>query len=109
MCTIHQNVKLLIQSIKHLELSDTCTFIQSYQECILLPSCYLGSCKNCPGFAGLEELFQTMLDENMIDNITFKQWVSVDRSTLDTVSKSADEFIEFFCEKLKQLLPHSPP
>ncbi len=50
-----------------------------------------------------------MLDENMIDNITFKQWVSVDRSTLDTVSKSADEFIEFFCEKLKQLLPHSPP
>ena len=43
----------------------------------------------------------------MIDNLTFKQWVTVDRSTLDTVSKPADEFVEFFCEKLQKLIPHS--
>ena len=43
----------------------------------------------------------------MIDNLTFKQWVTVDQSTLDPVSKLADEFVEFFCEKLQQLIPHS--
>ena len=48
-----------------------------------------------------------MLDDNVIDYVTFKQWVSVDRSTLDTFSKPADEFVEFFCDKLKLLIPHS--
>lgn len=31
----------------------------------------------------------------------------MDRSTLETVSKPADEFVEMFCEKLEILLPHS--
>ena len=48
-----------------------------------------------------------MLDDNMIDNISFKQWVSVDRSTLDTFRKLADEFVEFFFDKLQLLIPHS--
>ena len=48
-----------------------------------------------------------IMDDNMIDNVIFKQGVSVDRSTLETVSKPADEFVELFCEKLELLLPHS--
>ena len=47
------------------------------------------------------------MDDNMIHNVVFKQWVSVDRSTLETVSRSADDFVESFCEKLELLLPHS--
>ena len=43
----------------------------------------------------------------MIDTVVFKQWASVDRSTLETVTKSADEFVEPFCKKLELLLPHS--
>lgn len=48
-----------------------------------------------------------MLDKNLIDDITFKQWVSLDRSTLDMFSKPADEFVEFFCDKLQHLILHS--
>jgi hypothetical protein len=44
----------------------------------------------------------------VIDCIVYKQWTSVDRSTLETVSQTADElFVESFCSKLEALLTHS--
>ena len=39
--------------------------------------------------------------------VVYKQWVSVDQCTLETVSKSADDFVDAFCEKLQVLLPRS--
>ena len=33
-----------------------------------------------------------------------KQWVSVDLCILETFSKSADDFVDTFCEKLRVLL-----
>ena len=39
------------------------------------------------------------MDDNIVDSIVFKQWVSVDRSTLKTVTKPADQFVESFREK----------
>ena len=99
-CTIHQNMNLMMQSIKLGELTTSNgTSLQTYQHCIAqaicnppLPICYLGTCNYCPGFASLEEVLRSVLGDNLIDYITFKQWVSVDRSTLDTFSKPADEF-----------------
>ena len=108
-CTIHQNVKLMIQSAKQCGLSNEESFT-TYHDCIakvILPSCYLRTCKVCPGFDLLKDSLHTAVDNNMIDIIMYKQWVSVDRSTLDTFSKSADEFVECFCERLEQLIPHS--
>ena len=32
-----------------------------------------------------------IMDGNMIDNVVLKQWISVDRSTLETISQPADE------------------
>ena len=114
-CTIHQNVKLLFESIKLFDLKtsdDLC--ILSYQHCIAqsicnppTPSCYFGKCSQCPGHSSVEVLLQKLLDDNMIDNVTFKQWVSVDRSTLETFTKTSDDFIEYFCDKLLALIPHS--
>ena len=109
--TAHQNMKLMMQSVKLGELTTSDgKSLQTYQHCISqaicnppLPSCYLGKCNSCP----LEEVLRSVLDDNLIDYVMFKQWVSVDRSTLDTFSKPADEFIEFFCDKLKLLIPHS--
>jgi len=43
----------------------------------------------------------------MIDYVQYKQWVSTDRSTLETITKTTDEFVESFCEQLKLLLTHS--
>ena len=114
-CTIHQNVKLMFQSARLGELatSDGLT-LGTYQHCLAqvicnpaMPSCFLGECKLCPGFGNLQQLLHRLLDDNMIDNVTIKQWVSVDRSTLVALSKPADEFVEYMCEKLQLLLPHS--
>lgn len=106
-CTIHQNVKLMITGANMPELT-------SYQHCLAqiicnppLPECYLGSCSCCPGIAKLTDYLMKIMDENLIDNIIYKQWVSVDRCTLETISMSADDFIDTFCDKIQLLLPHS--
>ena len=36
----------------------------------------------------------------MIETVQYKQWISTDRSTLETITKSADDFVESFCEQL---------
>ena len=88
-CTIHQNVKLMIHGVKLIELttSDGVSY-PTYEDCIAnaicnppQPKCYLRTCTECPGLDGLKEFLHTALDENMIDTITYKQWVSVDRCT----------------------------
>ena len=38
-----------------------------------------------------------------MDQIVYKQWVSTDRSTLETRCASAEEFVDTFCEKLELL------
>ena len=43
----------------------------------------------------------------MIDSVQYKQWISTDRSTLVTLSKPAEKFVELFCDQLKTLLTHS--
>ena len=43
----------------------------------------------------------------MIETVQYKQWISTDRSTLETITRSADEFVESFCEQLNILLTHS--
>ena len=47
------------------------------------------------------------MDDSLIDTIVYKQWVSVDRSTLETISQSADNFVDSLCGKLEVLVPHS--
>ena len=95
-----------------LEHSDG-TSIESYQHCIAhamcnppMPGCYFGDCDQCPGDSSVQILLHGILDDNMIDAVTFKQWVSVDRSTLESFTKT-DEFVEYLCNKLADLIPHS--
>ena len=88
--------------------------LKTYHHCLAklicnppLPECYLGACSACPSTEEFKEHLITALDESMIDSVTYKQWTTVDRSTLKTVSEPSDEFVESFCDKLDTLLPHS--
>jgi len=40
--------------------------------------CHLRECDSCPGVEEIKEYLITLFDHNMIENITFKQWTSVD-------------------------------
>ena len=52
----------------------------------------------------LKDRLTKEFDDNLIDHITYKQWIAVDRSTLETISKPSDEFVETICEKVEILL-----
>jgi len=67
----------------------------------------MGSSQYCPGTNNLKGRLLAALDENMIDAVVYKQWVSVNISTLETVCSISEDFNETFCEKLQALLSHS--
>ena len=102
-CTIHQNVKLMVLAVELRELPTYHHYIAKILCNPLLPGCYLGDCSVCDGVAIHKDHLTTCLDENLVDQVTFKQWVSVDRSTLTV---PVDEFVEILCDKLELLRPH---
>lgn len=46
------------------------------------------------------------LEEEMIENITYKQWITVDRCTFETISKPVEDFVQEFCNQLMHLKRH---
>lgn len=61
--------------------------------------CCLGKCPQYPGVVSLKNKLADLLEMHGIEEITFKQWISVYRDFLET--------LESLCEKLLVLLPHS--
>ena len=114
-CTIHQNVKLMMLGGKVARLTaDDDVPLLTYEYCLARmicnppqPSCYFSACCSCPGTSGLKDHIKNLMDDNLTDSVEYKQWVSVDRSTLETLTSSADDFVDSLCEKLEVLLPHS--
>ena len=110
-CTIHQNVKLMMLGAKLSDLSkDSEVSLETYKNCLAqiicnppLPRCYLGTCKYCPGNSTLKDNILAVMEENMINEVVYKQ---VDMSTLETVCCPSDDFVDLFCEKLDMLLSH---
>ena len=104
-CTYHQNVKLMIhaaeldKSHKHIIAQAVCNPPQ--------PKCYLDKCTACPGTETLREFMMIHFEKKAIDNVIYQQWVSVDRTTLETANLPFEDFIEVFVEKVKVLIPHS--
>lgn len=74
----------------------------------------MNECKNFPGIDGnkvddisLKSHLFTSFDEELIENISYKQWLNSGAGLrLDTVTRSATEFIDDFCEQLLFLNRH---
>ena len=103
-CTIHQNVKLLL---------DAAHFEESYRDLIKIlicgderRDCLLLKCDQCPKQDYLTTLLLSKFEDEH-DTITFKEWVSVDRTQLITRQLPVHEFIDLIVEKLVKLTPHS--
>ena len=67
----------------------------------------MGECDACPEIEMLKEELLTHLDEIDAEQIIYKQWVSTDRSTLETFCLPVEEFVDTFCMKLELLRHHS--
>ena len=88
--------------------------LKHYNHCIALvicnppqPACYLRICQYYPGISKLKNYLNELMDDNYIDSIQYKQWVSVDRSKLETITKPVLDYVDSFCDQIKLLIPHS--
>lgn len=113
-CSIHQNVKLMIEGASLARITSNNLKISSYNDClsriICNPptyDCYLQRCKMCPGCEPIIEELKQIFNNNMIDTITYRQWVTTDRCALETLQSSSEEFFDKLSEKLLRLLTHS--
>ncbi|KAL7634424.1 UNVERIFIED_CONTAM: hypothetical protein RMT77_014801 [Armadillidium vulgare] len=62
-----------------------------------LYDCHFGKCSNCKNqISELEAYLFDIFNNNVIDDVLYKQQLMTDRTTLETVSKATDEFIDTF-------------
>ena len=67
----------------------------------------MGQCKECPGQNGLVD-FLNQCDELIeVEEVTYKQWVSTDRTQLVTITESKEDFIENLSTQVFKLTRHS--
>lgn len=104
-CTIHQNVKLMLAS------SPIC---ENYKELLKITvcdieskDCMLHHCEACPGEKALKDYLDKVFEEcDLDDEIEFKQWVHTDRDTLETKQKPIEDFAEELVSKISVLSAH---
>ncbi|XP_044583003.1 uncharacterized protein LOC123264021 isoform X1 [Cotesia glomerata] len=114
-CTIHQNFKLMMLGANvHSLTRNTEKSLKHYNDCLDMiicetptEKCYLGGCNKCPGVDELSNILLTCFENQEIENVTYKRWVSKPRCSLETFIQPTEEFIENLCSELKVLLPHS--
>ena len=93
-----------------------------------LPACYLGTCalcgniesiadicshcdqdEECPSCTKVTHLKKVLvagLEEQCVDSVSYKAWVSVDHTTLVTITQTADIFVDSLVEYLLKLRKH---
>ena len=66
----------------------------SYQDCLATVMCPPAlpdwECQKCDSLENFKDELLALISESMIDEIQYKQWVSTDRSTLESLSKPTD-------------------
>eukprot|EP00795_Rhopilema_esculentum_P014981 gene14982-6136_t len=56
------------------------------------PNCLLGSSSTCGKMQELREELAEAFENEDVDEITYRSWVTVDRTNLETITKPTDEF-----------------
>ena len=70
--------------------------------------CMVHRCPSCPGAESLKTFLKEQLtDEQSYADITFTQWETTDRATIETFSMPVFEFIDFLVERIDKLTSHS--
>ena len=106
-CSHHQNMKLMLDAIdladKYHELIERIVCDRNSKECMV------HRCESCTGVNGAKLYLEQFLREKFEfhEDITFKQWVTTDRSSLISQTLPVDEFITLISEKLDAITSHS--
>ena len=69
--------------------------------------CMVHQCKNCPERENLTTILKQRQQFSEESDIVFKQWETTDRTKLNTLTLSTDEFLELVDNKIQSLTAHS--
>ena len=69
-------------------------------------SCWLGKCTECEDSAKLSGSLTDKFKQLDVEQITYKQWESIDRTDLVTHTDTVDDFVEKLMDKLQTLKQH---
>ena len=105
-CTIHQNVKLMLAALN--TRTEYPELIEKLVCDVNSRNCMLHRCEACPGKPALKQYLEQLTenDYDPEDDITFNQWVHVDRSNLVTQQLTVEEFIDELVKKVDALTTH---
>lgn len=114
-CTLHQNPKLMLEACRgKFSKTDSAELFSNYHSLLnkiicVDPSkkCYFNECPKCPGVETLKAQLKSLFDSFCVEQVVYKQWISTDRSSLETIVKNCEEFIDELLEALNNLLRHS--
>lgn len=115
-CALHQNIKLMIHGahLQNLVLEGDEKPLTSYHGFLAkimcnppAPDCYMNECDECPGIESLKGSLFTSFETALIDEVTYKKWITVDRCSMETVIKNTEDFVEEFTETLLKLKTHT--
>ncbi|GBM01951.1 hypothetical protein AVEN_269560-1 [Araneus ventricosus] len=99
----HQNIKLMLHALHiHDYISLLIKLVCSTES----EKCMVHRCDNCPSVEILKEELMLSNDLEMINEISYKQWVKTDGAELKTIIISVDEFVENLVAKLSTLCTH---
>ncbi|KAG1656070.1 ARL14 effector protein [Nymphon striatum] len=108
-CTIHQNVKLLLAAIPKFD-SDYKELLKLMMCDPLSRSCNLHLCDLCPGKQAICTAVETHLKDHeleMEDDISYTQWVSTDRTQIESCFESVQDFIGEIGVQMETLRAHN--
>jgi len=82
-CIYHENVNLMFEGAKFKEISAQDEEpLLSFKDCINklickdpTPECYLKQCLNCPSTIPLENSLRSLLDDNLLETVTYRVWM----------------------------------
>ena len=69
-------------------------------------SCFLDECDGCPKIVFFKKALMECLEEDLVENITYKQWITVDRCIFETMTKEVEDFVEEFANQFVLLKRH---
>jgi hypothetical protein len=91
--------------------TDSDTHLSSYQQCLIImicnppmQSCFFSECKDYPGSSKVTVILENIFEEN---NHYLQRVVNNNRSTLETIIKSSEDFLDTLTDKLSALLRYS--
>ena len=103
-CTHHQNPKLMVaaldSNIQYLDLIEKTVCSLNSEKCMM------GRCKDCPGKDNLIRFLHSLEVCKVLEEIEYKQWISTDKTTLNTIKGQMTDFIDNLAVKMISLTRH---